>query len=117
LFHGSINNVCLPCAGSTFHMHQLCSHSSMLSSSMFSKLLIAHTMSRILDLISSLGEPCKSWSSWSRRSFLHDWTSVTEFMEDHARAMLYTASNTVFHFHNAITLSSSSARVLRRSAQ
>jgi hypothetical protein len=85
-----------------------------ISLSTFSKLLTAHTMSRMSDLlISSLRKLCKSSSSTSGTGFLHDQTSVTEFTEVRIQDMLYTASNTVISFHNAIILSSSSARVLR----
>jgi hypothetical protein len=60
-------------------------------------------MSRISDLlISSLRKPCKSSSSRSGTSFLHDQTSITGFTEDHAQDMPYIASNTVISFHNAV---------------
>jgi hypothetical protein len=53
----------------------LCSHYSTISSSMFSKILIANTTSRISDfLMSSLEKPCKSSSSRSGTRFLHDQT-------------------------------------------
>jgi hypothetical protein len=42
-----------------------------------------------------VGKPCKSSSSRSARSFLHDRTSITGFPEDHAYDMLYTAFNTI----------------------
>jgi hypothetical protein len=89
----------------------LCSHCSMLSSLIFFKLYTAHTMSRILDLLSySLAKSCKS-SSRSGSSFFHDQTSVTGFTEDCARDGLHIASNTtLFIFHNHIMLSSSSTK-------
>jgi hypothetical protein len=54
----------------------------------FSKLLVAHTMSRISELlISVLQTPFKSLSSGSGRSFFHDQTSITGLMEDHTQDM------------------------------
>jgi hypothetical protein len=108
--------LCVSCWKPSSHA-SLSSHSSTLSSSMFLKILIAHTMSRISDLlISLLGKPRKSSSSRSGRSFHYDRISVTWFTEDNAWNMPYVASNTIIFFHNAIMLSSS-ARVVRRSAQ
>jgi len=48
--------------------------------------------------------------------FLHSWTSVTEFMEDHAWDTLYIVPNTFVFLQNAVMLASPSRKILRRSA-
>lgn len=76
-----------------------------------SELLITYIMSRISDLlISSLGTPCKSSSSRSGRTFLHDQINVTGFMEDNIQNMPCIAFNKIISFHNGIMLASSLAR-------
>jgi hypothetical protein len=99
---------------SVCHVLEARSHAySSMSLCWYSKLLMAHTMSRILDLlISSLEKSRTSPASRSGRCFLHDQTRVTGFTEDHARYTPYTASNTVIFF-NPIMLLSLLARVLR----
>jgi hypothetical protein len=68
------------------------------SSLMFAKLLIAHTMSRISDLlISSFGKPYKSSTSRSGKSFLHNRTSVTGFTKKLCPRYVI-ATNTVIFF-------------------
>jgi hypothetical protein len=75
-------------------------------------------MSRILNLlICLLGKPRKSSSSISGRSFLCYWTSITGFTEDSAQDTAHIAYNTIIFVPDGIMLLSSSARVLRRSAQ
>jgi hypothetical protein len=110
-FLGS-DNVGLLCWNPTSHASH-CSHPLMFLHPCFSKLLIENNMSRIFDLlISSLGKPCKSSHSRSGRCFLHAQTSVTGFTEDYAQDTPHITSSTVIYLHNAIMLSSSSARFL-----
>jgi hypothetical protein len=48
-----------------------------------------------------VGKPWKSYSSISGRSFLHNWTIITGFTEDHAWDVLHIVSNT-FLFYSGI---------------
>jgi hypothetical protein len=95
LFHG-LDNVHVCHAG-----NPVCSYHSavILQHSLFSELLIAHTMLRICDLlISLLGRPYRPSSYRTGRSVLNDQTSVTGFMEGHPLYMPYRASNTVIFY-------------------
>lgn len=87
----------------------LCNHTSVLSLSTFSKLLIAYTINHFIFADFFVRKTCKSFSYMSGRSLLHDQTSIIGCIEGHTQDTPYTASNTIILFHNPIMLSPSSA--------
>lgn len=75
------------------------------------------TKSITLDVFASLLEKLtQSYSFKCGRNFLHNWIDVTDFTVNHSRDTPWIVSNTVIFLQNAIKLSPSLPRVLRKPA-
>jgi hypothetical protein len=98
LICSSIDNVCPSSGGSPLHTHHSLAVHQCFCVGVFKTPHSTHHVKNLGLVVVSLCEPCISSSYWSARNFLHNWTSITGFTEDHAQDRLYVASSSVTSF-------------------